>query len=46
LRDLLVVAEWYSDGKEKTDSRLRGNDIWGGGKMTEGSNEMFVQINK
>ena len=30
LRDVLVVSEWYLDGKEKIDSRLRGNDIWGG----------------
>ena len=27
LRDVLVISEWYSDGKEKIDSRFRGNDI-------------------
>ena len=31
MRSVLVVSEWYLDGKEKIDSRLRGNDIWGGG---------------
>ena len=33
LRDVLVVSEWYLDGKGKIDSRLLRNDIWG--RMTE-----------
>jgi len=31
LGSVLVVREWYLDGKEKIDSRFRGNDIWRSG---------------
>jgi len=42
LGDVLLVSEWYLDGKEKIDSHFRGNDIWGGGNdIWGGGNDIW-----